>query len=144
MSRVSHEALVALIEARHADTVMGALGMRYTSYDPDAVTAEVEVGPKLLQHAGIVHGGVYVVLAESVASAAAALSVDIATHDVNGMEINANHLRAVSEGSLKAVARPIHRGRTTHVYGIEVFDDRGRQVSVCRCTMAIRPRRSAS
>jgi 1,4-dihydroxy-2-naphthoyl-CoA hydrolase len=121
-----------------ANTVLGALDVRITSYDPDAVTVETEVSDRLFQHGGIVHGGVYVLLAESAASTAAATCVDITTFRVSGMEINANHLRSVTSGALKAVATPVHRGQTSHVYRIEISDQDGRLISVGRCTMAIR------
>lgn len=137
---MTNDDLIAIIKARHEHTVLGALGMEFTSFEPDAVAVSVDVGPHLFQHAGIVHGGVYVTLAESAASTAAALAVDMSENDVMGIEINANHLRPVTEGRLTAVARPIHRGRTTHVYGIEVTDADGRKVSVSRCTIGVRPR----
>jgi 1,4-dihydroxy-2-naphthoyl-CoA hydrolase len=136
--------LAQVIDAVHADTVLGALGMRFTKLDKDETTVEVDVGKHLFQHAGIVHGGVYVLLAESAASTAAALAVDILTHRVTGMEINANHLLPVTDGSLRATAHPLHRGKTTHVYGIEVRDDKDRLVSIVRCTVAIRPIRDSS
>lgn len=121
-----------------ANTVLGALDVRITSYEPDAVTVETDVSDRLFQHGGIVHGGVYVLLAESAASTAAAVAVDITRFRVSGMEINANHLRSVTSGSLKAVATPVHRGQTTHVYGVEITDQDERLISVGRCTMAIR------
>jgi 1,4-dihydroxy-2-naphthoyl-CoA hydrolase len=136
--------LTQVIDAVHEDTVLGALGMRFTNLDKDEVTVEVDVGKHLFQHAGIVHGGVYVLLAESAASTAAALAVDILANRVTGMEINANHLLPVTEGALKATARPIHRGKTTHVYGIEVRDDKERLISIVRCTVAIRAIRDSS
>ncbi len=122
-----------------ANTVLGALDVRITSYAPDAVTVETDVSDRLYQHGGIVHGGVYVLLAESAASTAAATCVDITRFRVSGMEINANHLRSVTSGSLKAVATPVHRGQTTHVYSVEITDQDERLISVGRCTMAVRP-----
>lgn len=133
-----------VIDAVHGDTVLGALGMRFTKLDKDETTVEVDVGKHLFQHAGIVHGGIYVLLAESAASTAAALAVDILENRVTGMEINANHLLPVTDGALRATARPIHRGKTTHVYGIEVLDDKDRLVSIVRCTVAIRAIRESS
>jgi len=136
--------LRAYIDEVHADTVLGALGMRFTTLTKDEVSVDVDVGKHLFQHAGIVHGGVYVLLAESAASTAAALAVDFLTNRVTGMEINANHLHPVTSGTLRATARPIHRGKTTHVYGIEVTDQDARLVSIVRCTVAIRPIRASS
>jgi uncharacterized protein (TIGR00369 family) len=135
----SREQLIAYIEETLPATVLGTLGVRFASFDPDAVVVETDVTSRLFQSAGIVHGGVFVLLAESAASTAAALVVDITRFRVAGMEINANHLASVTGGTLRACARPIHRGSTTHVYGIEVRDDADRLVSIARCTVAIRP-----
>jgi 1,4-dihydroxy-2-naphthoyl-CoA hydrolase len=131
--------LVDWIKERHEGTVLGALDIEYTSFDPESVTLEVEVTERLFQHAGVVHGGVYVLLAESAASTAAALSVNIREVQVRGMAINANHLRAVQTGRLVARATPIHRGRSSHVYGIDVENASGDLVSVARCTIAVVP-----
>ena len=98
----------------------------------------VDISERLFQHAGIVHGGVFVVLAESAASIGAACRVDLTTSRVMGMEINANHLRPVTSGTLRAIARPMHVGRTTLVYGIDVQND-GKLVCISRCTLAVRP-----
>jgi len=137
---ITRDQVIEFVKARHANTVLGKLGVEYTSFDPDAVTVEVPVSEALFQHAGIVHGGVYVLLAESVASTAAALTVDMTQVDVLGLEINANHLRAVTSGTVSATATAVHRGRMTHVYTVDVKDADGRLVCTSRCTLAIRPK----
>lgn len=136
---VTREDLLAYIEATDPKTVHGTLGIRFEALEREAVTVAVDVDERLFQHAGIVHGGVFVLLAESAASTCAALHVDLEEVDVAGMEINANHLRKVTAGTLRATARPLHVGGRTHVYGIEVEND-GALVCVSRCTIAVRPR----
>ena len=136
----AREELIEWIKARHDKTVLGALNIAYTSFDPDCVTLEVPVTEQLFQHAGVVHGGVYVLLAESAASTAAALYVDVSKVNVRGMAINANHLHAVREGVLRATAQPVHRGRSSHVYTIQVENESGQLLSVSRCTIAVLPR----
>jgi uncharacterized protein (TIGR00369 family) len=90
---------------------------------------------------GILHGGVSVLLAETVASTLAYLGIDRDRQVVFGLEINANHLRPVRPGArLTAEATPIHRGKTTVVAQITISDERGRTISVSRCTNAIRER----
>ena len=138
----TRDKLIEFIEARTPSTVYGALGIQMVSYDPDAVTLRLTVDDRHRQHAGLVHGGISVLLAESAASVAAALSVDMAKVSVSGMEINANHLRQVTSGSLTAVASPIHRGGTSHVYSIEIRDDQDRLTCVSRCTVAVTPLRA--
>ena len=112
------------------------------SYDPDAVTLRLTVDDRHRQHAGLLHGGISVLMAESAASVAAALAVDMSKVSVAGMEINANHLRRVTQGTLTAVATPIHRGGRSHVYSIEIRDEQGRLACVSRCTIAVTPLRT--
>lgn len=85
---------------------------------------------------GVLHGGVSVVLAESVASIGAYLAAPEG-HVAMGIEINANHIRAVREGTVTAVATPVHRGRSTHVWQVEIRGAQGKLVCVSRCTLAI-------
>jgi uncharacterized protein (TIGR00369 family) len=99
------------------------------------------VTSKVHQPFGVLHGGASVVLAETVASIGAWLNIDPATQMAMGLEINANHLRAVRDGHVTATARPFHVGRTTQVWTIELVDDQGRPVCVSRCTLAVVPRR---
>ncbi len=138
---IPRDDVIRYLEAVHDHTVLKTLDMRIERYDPDETVVTTEVSERLYQPAGVVHGGVYVLMAESAASTAAALSVDLAHNTVFGMSIDANHIRPVSRGRLRAVARPFHKGRTTMVYGIEVRDEQDRLVSVARCTVAVRPRR---
>jgi uncharacterized protein (TIGR00369 family) len=126
------------IRERDAQTVHGALGIKVERVGAEETVVSVEVTPRLFQHGGIVHGGVFVLLAESAASIAAASSVDLTKSIVAGMEINANHLRPVTSGTLRARAKPIHVGRTTFVYGIEIETEDGKLASVSRCTLALR------
>jgi 1,4-dihydroxy-2-naphthoyl-CoA hydrolase len=134
----SHDEVIAFMHSRHDQTVLHALGVRMVKFDKDESVVEVEVSERLFQHAGIVHGGVYVLLAESAASIAAALSVDLGRFRVAGQEISASHVRPSTEGTLRAVARPLHTGRTAIVYDCRVEND-GKLVSTCRCTIAVRP-----
>ena len=143
MASPTPDDVIQFIKDTHQNTVLAALDIRFVDFDPDAVALEVDVSERLFQNAGIVHGGVYVLLAESAASTAAALSVDVTRYRVAGQEINANHLRSVTEGTVRATARPVHRGSTSHVYAIDVTDQDGRLVCVSRCTIAVREIRGA-
>lgn len=138
----TRQKLIEFIEARTPSTVYAALGIEMVSYDPDAVTLRLTVDDRHRQHAGLLHGGISVLLAESAASVAAALSVDMTEVSVAGMEINANHLRRVTSGTVTAVATPVHRGSRSHVYAVEVRDERDRLTCVSRCTIAVTPLRA--
>jgi len=83
------------------------------------------------------HGGISVVLAESVASLGTVLNIDASKQMAFGLEINANHLRPKKEGQLTAVATPIHRGRTTYVWDIHISDENDKLVCISRCTVAV-------
>jgi uncharacterized protein (TIGR00369 family) len=86
---------------------------------------------------GLLHGGASVALAETVASLGAWMNVDPERQAAVGIEINANHLRSMRSGTVRAVGTPVHRGRTTHVWAIEIRDEAERLVCVSRCTLAI-------
>lgn len=135
------ETFKRFVEQANPHTVFKPLGVRVVSYEPDAFQVAIDVDERHFQHLGIVHGGIYVLLAESAASMAAARSVDMTKHSVAGVDINATHLKAKRSGTVTATARPLHRGRTTHVYGIELVDESGELVCVSRCTIAVRARK---
>jgi len=116
------------------------LGIEVLELSPSRVVATMPVDERTLQPYGILHGGASLALAETVASIGATASVDREAFLAMGLEINANHLRAKSEGVVTATATPIHIGRTTHVWDVRIADEAGRLVCVSRCTLAIRPR----
>ncbi len=117
------------------------LGMELTGAGPDWIAGRMPVDARTRQPFGLLHGGASVVLAESLASIGSAAVVDLRRHACVGLEINANHLRPVRDGSVTGIARPIHLGRTTHVWDIRLADGAGRAVCVSRCTVAIVERR---
>jgi 1,4-dihydroxy-2-naphthoyl-CoA hydrolase len=97
----------------------------------------MQVNERTRQPMGILHGGASVVLAETVGSVASHYVVDPATHVAVGMEINANHLRPVREGFVTAICRPVHLGKSSHVWDIRLMDDQQRPVCISRLTVAI-------
>lgn len=136
---MDRDEFINIVEGRNPRTVFEPLGIRVTRYDPDAMQVAIDVDHRHHQHLGMLHGGVSALLAESAASLAAAMSVDLSKHIIAGVDLNATHLRAKRGGTLLATARPLFRGRTTHVYGIEIKDEGDELVCVARCTIAIRP-----
>lgn len=118
------------------ETLMSTLGIQVTEATPDRVVAQMEVTPRHHQPFGFLHGGASVALAETVASIGAYLAAPEG-HTSFGLEINANHLRSVRSGKVTAIATPLHKGRTTHVWNIEIRDEQSRLVCVSRCTLAI-------
>ena len=115
------------------------MGIRFEYLSKDCVTASLEVSPAVHQPFGILHGGVSVALAETVASVAAWLQVDERTQYVVGMEINANHLTAVRSGRIIATATPIKRGKTIQVWDVSIDHEDQRKVCHSRCTLMTLP-----
>jgi 1,4-dihydroxy-2-naphthoyl-CoA hydrolase len=123
--------------AMNAGTINATLGIEVTEVGDDYLRGTMPVDQRTHQPYGILHGGASVVLAESLGSAGAALCVDSGRYRVVGLDINANHLRAVSGGHVTGTATPIHLGRTTQVWSIELRDDDGRMTCICRLTIAV-------
>jgi 1,4-dihydroxy-2-naphthoyl-CoA hydrolase len=115
----------------------GALGIELVELTPERVVATMPVDDRTRQPFGILHGGASIALAETVASFGAVMRIDHTRFIAVGQEINGNHLRGKSEGVVTATATPIHIGRTSHVWHIEIVDEQGKLVCVSRCTMAI-------
>ena len=119
------------------------LGIEFTDYGDDYLCARLRVDERTCQPYGILHGGVSVVLAETLGSTAAAFSIPQG-HRCVGLSVTANHIRAGRMGAwITATARPAHLGRTTHVWSIELRDEEGKLTCNCSLTMAILPPEAA-
>ncbi|MDY0013407.1 MAG: hotdog fold thioesterase [Rhodocyclaceae bacterium] len=127
---------LAALAAVSADTAASHLGIEFLEIGDDFLRARVPVDGRTRQPMGILHGGVSVVLAETLGSCGAAYASPPGTRVV-GLDINANHIRSVREGWVTGTARPIHLGRTTHVWQIDLHDEKGRLTCASRITMAI-------
>ena len=125
-------------------TIHETLGIRARETSPDLVVLEMPVGPQVHQPFGVLHGGASAVIAESAASLGAFMNCkegEIAL----GTDLNISHLRSKTDGTVVATATPYRRGRTMHVWSIEITDEDGKLVAVARCTVAIRkPEQGAS
>jgi 1,4-dihydroxy-2-naphthoyl-CoA hydrolase len=112
------------------------LGIEVVEVTPEKVVLRVEVGSKVHQAYGILHGGVSALIAEGAASIGGAVSVG-PEEIVVGTELNCSHLRSMTSGTLTATATPIRKGRNVHVWGIELTDDDHRLICVARCTLQV-------
>jgi 1,4-dihydroxy-2-naphthoyl-CoA hydrolase len=124
----------------YGDRLGELIGLERTSSGPDRAIARVPVADRLRQIHGIVHGGIYGMIAESVCSMATAEAVEPDDMIATGQASQATFLRPISEGFINADARVRHRGRTTWVWDCELSDDEGRLCALVRMTIAIRPR----
>jgi 1,4-dihydroxy-2-naphthoyl-CoA hydrolase len=119
-------------------TLMRALDIRVTEIGDDYLRGTMPVDDRTRQPYGILHGGASVALAETLGSTAAMLCCEEGRATV-GLEINANHLRAVRDGLVTATARPIHVGRSTQVWEIRIENETGELTCISRLTMAVVP-----
>jgi uncharacterized protein (TIGR00369 family) len=118
-----------------------SIGVEWVDLDPDNARARIEVEQRHLQPFGVVHGGVYASLAESLCSAATYGAVRDDGMVALGQSNDTNFLRPISEGHLNAAARTRHRGRTTWLWDVEITDDEDRLCALVRMTIAVRPQR---
>ncbi len=131
------------LNATSANTLVEHLGIIYTQLTEQTLSATMPVTCNTHQPMGLLHGGASVVLAESVGSAAANIAVEEGSFCL-GLDINANHVRAVKKGIVTATAEPLHIGKTTQIWQIAVVDEHNRLVCHSRLTMAVRKGKSSN
>ena len=137
MSRVwTQDISVQILTDIHRGTAVQHLGMEFLEVGDDFISARVPVDSRTKQPYGLLHGGVSVVLAETLGSCGAAFSVSEGYRAV-GLDINANHLKGATSGWVTGTTRPVHIGRTTQVWQIDLKNDAGELTCVSRITMAV-------
>lgn len=120
--------------------MMQFLGVKIEVATAERVVMTMEVTPKVHQYVGIMNGGVSLYLCETAASIGVVAGADLTKVTPVGIEINANHLRAVSKGIITIEAKPLHTGRTMSVWKIDITNDKGKLVCTSRLTMLIQKR----
>jgi 1,4-dihydroxy-2-naphthoyl-CoA hydrolase len=118
-------------------TLVTHLGILYTEVGEDYLKAVMPVDARTKQPAGILHGGASLALAETLGSTGANLVVDRKQKLCVGLEINANHVRAMRSGQVTGTARPLHIGSSTQVWEIRINNDEQKLVCISRITMAV-------
>jgi uncharacterized protein (TIGR00369 family) len=116
------------------NTLMETLEIEFVDVGKDFVTAKMPVNSRVYQPYGILHGGATAALAETVGSCASALFIDTKTKIIKGIELSINHLKSKKEGVVFGIARPIHKGRTTHLWEIRIVDEEDNLISICKLT----------
>jgi uncharacterized protein (TIGR00369 family) len=127
---------VQILSDLHVDTAVAHLGIEFTEVGDDFIRARVPVDTRTRQPYGLLHGGVSVVLAETLGSCGAAFAAP-SGHRAVGLDINANHLRGATSGWVNGICRPVHVGRSTQVWQIELSNDAGELTCVSRITIAV-------
>ncbi|MDB5898926.1 MAG: hotdog fold thioesterase [Ramlibacter sp.] len=131
---------VEALTAAHKNTAPECLGMEFLEVGDDYIKARVPVDNRTRQPYGLLHGGVSVVLAETLGSCGAMYCLPEGARCV-GLDINANHIRGAKDGWVTGTTTPVHIGRSTQVWHIELRNDAGELTCVSRITMAVLPER---
>jgi 1,4-dihydroxy-2-naphthoyl-CoA hydrolase len=113
------------------------LDIQFTDIGPDYLEATMPVTNRTKQPLGLLHGGANVVLAETLGSVAATLTVNPQTHFCVGLEINANHIKSVRDGSVRGITKPVHLGKKTQIWEIKIYTASGELSCISRITMAV-------
>lgn len=127
-----------LLEKTGRNELLQFLGVKIEIAEPERAVLTMEVTERVHQYVGIMNGGVSLFLCETAASVGAVLNADLTKCTPVGIEINANHLRAVSRGVITVEAKPLYAGRTMSVWNIEITNDRGKLVCTSRCSILLR------
>jgi len=121
------------------NTIMEVLDIKITNLTEDYIEATMPVDKRTHQVYGVMHGGASVVLAETLGSMGAMLTVDTDKFQCFGLDINANHIKAVRTGRVTGRATPIHTGRSTQVWSIEIKNEAEELICISRLTVAVVP-----
>ena len=127
---------VGILTMGSLNTATSHLGIEFLEVGDDYIRARVPVDQRTKQPYGLLHGGVSVVLAETLGSCGAAFAAPEG-HRAVGLDINANHLKGVTSGWVTGITYPVHIGRTTQVWQIDLSNDAGEMTCVSRITMAV-------
>lgn len=119
------------------DTILETIGIEITELTDNSIKGKMPVDKRTRQPAGILHGGASVVLAESLGSIASNLIIDNTKYYCVGLDVNANHIRPADKGYVYGAATPIHIGKKTHVWSIEIKNEEDKLVCISRLTMAV-------
>ncbi len=125
-----------ILTTSHIATAAERLGIEFIEVGPDFIRGRIPVDERTKQPYGVIHGGSNVVLAETLGSCGAFYACP-PDHRAVGLDINANHIRGVAEGWVHGIARPVHIGRSTQVWQIDMNDDQGRITCVSRLTLSV-------
>ena len=133
--KLSGQALVDYLNQNIINsTLLETLSIKFTQAQGQELTAQMPVTPKVHQPMGLLHGGATAALAESVGSTASHIFIDAEEYEIRGIELSINHLRSKKDGMIFATAKPIHIGRTTHLWEIIIKDKNDKLVAHAKLT----------
>jgi len=132
--QLSKEDILAQANQVCKNTLMETLNIEFIDFGDNSIVARMPVNSRVYQPDGVLHGGATVALAESVGSFAAHIFSNLQELFVRGIEINANHIKSVSDGYVYAKAVFIHKGKTTQLLEIKITDENNNLISLCKLT----------
>jgi len=138
------ELTVAMLSLTGKGTMDEHIGIEWTELGEDFLKARMPVDHRTRQPYGLLHGGASCTMAESIGSVASAMVINPALFQCVGLEINANHVHSATGGFVTGVARPLHLGKSTHVWDIRIYNESEKLVCISRLTVAIIPKRDFS
>ena len=141
MSIWSVQAALENLNSFSRNTMIEHIGIEFLEIGDDYIKARMPVDHRTIQPLGFLHGGASVALAETLGSVAAYLCVDASQKTCVGLDINANHIRAVTSGFVYGIVRPIHIGGSTQVWEIRITNEQDKLVCISRITMAVLDKR---
>ncbi len=124
------------------NSLVGHLNIEFTNLTATSIEAKMPVHTPTHQPMGYLHGGASLALAETVGSGGSLLQIDATKYDVFGMQVSANHISPVKKGFVFATATLLHKGEKTHVWDVEIRDEKNKLISVARVTNAIVEKKS--
>ncbi len=133
--------LLKRLNAQNTSTLMETLEIEFVDVGEDFLTAKMPVTSKVYQPFGILHGGATAALAETVGGCASTFFLRDTTKVVKGIQLTVNHVKSKKDGFVYATAKPIHKGRTTHLWEVRVVDENENLISVCKLTNIILDKR---
>lgn len=128
---------IAVITERNANSLSSHLGIEFTEIGDDFLRGKMPVDQRTKQPIGIMHGGASCVLAETLGSVAGNYCVDLAQEYCVGLDINTNHVRPATDGFVIGTAKPVHIGKKTQVWAIEIRNEADELVSINRLTLMV-------
>ncbi len=137
MTKKSNEVILQELNATNKNTLMEQLGIEYTQFSMDSITAKMPVNAKVHQPYGLLHGGATAALAETVGSVLSAAQVNPKEQGAVGTNLNIYHLQSVREGWVFANAHFIRKGKSIHVINIDVFDENKKKIAYAILTTKI-------
>ncbi len=135
MNEINHS--LKELNKLNTGTLMEQLSIEYTEVGDGLLTARMPVNETTFQPDGILHGGANLALAETVAGLGSALLVDLKKYSVRGAQVSANHIGSTSTGFVYATGKIVHQGKNTHVWNIDIRDEKNILLSTCRITNLI-------